>query len=265
MISKTTPRVFRGLEIVRNGISLARKLIYPKPTPVTNKVPGNLALFSAHTYAIQIEPANHPVIAETAGFEAELAQAKATISSLKAQAKQLIRRAEAAERLGQTDALTQLYNRGFGDIALSQAVSSAVRYDQPLSLIIFDIDYFKKINDRFGHSVGDKVLFAVAATIKNALRSADIPFRYGGEEFVVILPDTQISGAKIVAEKIRAAVEALKLDSKGEKITVTISGGIALLNKDEVSENLINRADGALYGAKKNGRNRIETAEQLAA
>ncbi|MFA4844694.1 MAG: GGDEF domain-containing protein [Candidatus Margulisiibacteriota bacterium] len=210
-------------------------------------------------------PSSQPLIAEVARLGTELEQAQATILALNAQAKQLIRRAEAAEKLGQTDALTQLYNRGFGDIALSQAISTAVRYDQPLSLIIFDIDYFKKINDCFGHSVGDKVLFEVATTIKNTLRSADIPFRYGGEEFVVILPDTQISGAKIVAEKIRAAVEALQLNSKGKQITVTISGGIAILNKDEVSENLISRADSALYRAKENGRNQIETAEQLAA
>ncbi len=164
-----------------------------------------------------------------------------------------------------TDPLTGLGNRAALEHALSHEMSMASRYQQPLSIMIADIDYFKSINDRFGHSVGDKVLCSVGQAMADTCRKSDAVFRYGGEEFVIIFSKTDLEGARIIAERVRNQISSLDLKhlEDGEnvfKLSVSISGGVANMLPAEDADNLLKRADKALYEAKREGRNRIITA-----
>ena len=160
------------------------------------------------------------------------------------------------------DALTNLNNRRQFEIRLGQEISIAKRQNNPLCAMMIDIDFFKKVNDTYGHAAGDEVLRTVAGIIKDALRESDIPARYGGEEFAVLLPYTSIDDAKVVGERLRAAVEASPIpiyqDTPEYKtINITISMGLAEYDNQETGEVLFERADKALYEAKKGGRNRV--------
>jgi diguanylate cyclase (GGDEF)-like protein len=130
-----------------------------------------------------------------------------------------------------------------------------------MTLLLVDIDHFKQVNDKYGHLVGDEILFAVASVLTQQIRPSDLLARYGGEEFALILPDTSIVEAKLLAERVRAAIETsmYKLDNGVDQdINLTISVGItSLLLGDEINS-LLARADQALYQAKENGRNRVE-------
>lgn len=163
------------------------------------------------------------------------------------------------------DALTNLNNRRQFETRLGQEISITKRQGKPLCAMMVDIDFFKSVNDTHGHAAGDEVLRTVAGIIKQALRESDIPSRYGGEEFAVLLPFTHIDEAKIVGERLRKAVESTPItinqESDDEKqINVTISMGIAEFNREESGEALFERADKALYEAKTNGRNQVKTA-----
>jgi diguanylate cyclase (GGDEF)-like protein len=132
---------------------------------------------------------------------------------------------------------------------------------QPLSLIIFDLDHFKQINDTFGHNIGDKVLKEVARVVRKNLRRGDIFARWGGEEFVILLPNTDLKGAKKVAEKLRIAIESIKIpELQGRKVTASF--GVTQVYPNEVLAEAIHRADMALYKAKNEGRNRIKVFEE---
>ncbi len=170
--------------------------------------------------------------------------------------------AQRIERLAITDPLTGLYNRNFLYEMLPLMIAEAHRYEKPLSLIILDVDHFKQFNDTWGHDVGDLVLKHVAKLLQNNIRSADIPCRYGGEEFVIVLPDTHLENAVRAAEKIRNVVEdtPLVLEDQPEPLRVTLSLGVAELKKEDTLDTLIRRADQALYAAKRGGRNRTEVA-----
>ena len=162
------------------------------------------------------------------------------------------------------DALTNLNNRRQFETRLSQEIAITKRQENPLCAMMLDIDFFKKVNDTYGHAAGDEVLRTVAGIIKQALRESDIPARYGGEEFAVLLPFTHLEEAKIVGERLRKAVEEASItineDTEDEKqINVTISMGIAEFDKLESGEALFERADKALYEAKTNGRNQVRT------
>ncbi|QER42407.1 diguanylate cyclase [Thermodesulfobacterium sp. TA1] len=158
-----------------------------------------------------------------------------------------------------TDPLTKLFNRRFVSTVLESLKQKAEETKQPFSVIMIDIDNFKRVNDIYGHDVGDEVLKALAETFKNNLREQDVVGRWGGEEFIVVLPETDLKNAVMVAEKLRTAVEELEIGVN--KIKVTISLGVSeYLLTEEVSE-LIKRADSALYLAKRSGKNcvKIET------
>lgn len=160
--------------------------------------------------------------------------------------------------LAKTDQLTGLMNRhGFEEIQ-AREVSSAKRYDSPLSLAILDIDNFKKVNDDYGHDVGDEVIRAVANACTQVFRDCDYCFRYGGEEFVVLMPQTDTKSAMGAVERLRKAVEAMSVvASGGRKISVTVSAGMADYQKgDETGSLQIKHADEALYKAKESGRNK---------
>ena len=158
---------------------------------------------------------------------------------------------ELLETLSVTDALTQLPNRRRLMERMELEIMRAKRSGRPLSLLMLDLDHFKKINDTFGHQVGDEVLCTFADAVGEMVREVDLVARYGGEEFSVVLCDTPLAGARVVAERIRKTVEALS----GNVPTVSI--GLVVWASDSTAEQLIARADKALYRAKKSGRNRV--------
>jgi diguanylate cyclase len=165
-----------------------------------------------------------------------------------------------------TDQLTQLANRKYFDRAITNAIDDAELKPEPFSLLMCDVDHFKKFNDTFGHQVGDQVLRLVAHILKQSIKGQDTAARYGGEEFAILLPSTGLSGAKALGEAVRKAVMSKELEkrSTGEKLgRVTISIGVAQFLGHESSETLIERADKCLYAAKKNGRNRVVTELEL--
>ena len=162
----------------------------------------------------------------------------------------------ALRQQAETDLLTGIYNRRHFDVTLDYEVDRVRRYGNPLSLIIFDLDYFKRLNDTYGHLMGDRALFRVARQCERHLRSTDIFCRYGGEEFAIIAAETSAVAAMMLARRIREDIGAVKLDVCTEP--VTISAGIAAWDSDKFStkEDLIAAADKALYQAKSSGRNR---------
>ena len=189
-------------------------------------------------------------------FEAQISQISGELESLRNELMQV-------KQASLTDSLTGISNRGAFDIHLEQALDFAQQGRSSLCLLLADIDYFKKINDSYGHLVGDKVLRYVAATLKRCLKGSDFVARFGGEEFAVLLPDTDIHGAYAVAEKIRQAICSGRLkDMNSGKAysTVTISIGVAESAGDDRPRDLIDRADRMLYQAKSGGRNRCEKA-----
>src|SRR5579864_3738150 len=167
---------------------------------------------------------------------------------------------EAIRAESMTDPLTALGNRKYFDRALGEAVRNARERGEPLSMMLFDIDYFKSFNDNYGHLTGDQVLRLVAMTLKQNIKGQDITARYGGEEFAVVLPNTALRQALTVADHIRRAVmsKELKKKSTGEILgRVTISAGVSMLSPSDDADSLIERADACLYAAKRNGRNRV--------
>ena len=155
------------------------------------------------------------------------------------------------------DALTNLNNRRQFEIRLKQEIATTKRQKTPLCAMMIDIDFFKKVNDTYGHASGDEVLRTAASVIKAQLRESDIPARYGGEEFAVLLPYTHIEEAVIVGERLRKAVEETPIFVDIKNINVTISMGLAEFGQEENGEELFKRADSALYEAKESGRNRV--------
>jgi len=159
-----------------------------------------------------------------------------------------------------TDPLTQLANRKFFDTTLEHAIADARAKNEPLSLMMTDIDHFKNFNDSFGHLTGDQVLRLVAMSVKQNVKGQDTAARYGGEEFAIVLPNTVLRSAITVADHIRRAVMTKELmkRSTGEHLgRVTISIGVATLHKNDTAQHLIERTDGCLYAAKRHGRNRV--------
>ncbi|MEO8797058.1 MAG: GGDEF domain-containing protein [Polyangiaceae bacterium] len=161
-------------------------------------------------------------------------------------------------RLMTIDGLTELFNKRYFNEELERELQRATRYGRPLSLLLFDIDLFKNINDKFGHVAGDAFLKQLAQAVKEKLRAQDVLARVGGEEFAVILPEVDPEGAKITAEKIRAVVEATAFSFDGENMPATISIGVSTNGPKLASPlSLYGAADAALYSAKATGRNRV--------
>lgn len=159
--------------------------------------------------------------------------------------------------LSLTDALTGLYNRRHLDTMLEREFLRAKRYGSDLSVVIIDIDFFKKVNDTHGHICGDYILKEVAYLILENFRKTDIIFRYGGEEFVALLTETTLEKAKIPLERLRKSVEEYPFNFKGTDIKITISGGATEIGDVENASEFLDNADKALYMAKENGRNQI--------
>jgi diguanylate cyclase (GGDEF)-like protein len=168
-------------------------------------------------------------------------------------------------RSGFTDVLTGWHNRRYLQVRIKEELARARRHDTPLSCLMLDIDHFKNVNDRFGHAAGDRVLREIAQRVESQVRATDVTARYGGEEFTILLPDTSVDSAALLAERIRHAVSATPFDvGDGQSLTVTASIGIASASPQRVDadlktvgESLIARADVAMYRAKSAGRDRI--------
>ncbi|CAH0264709.1 MULTISPECIES: GGDEF domain-containing protein [Pseudomonas] len=166
----------------------------------------------------------------------------------------------AATQSALRDPLTDTGNRIAMDQTLQREIEMSRRHSQPLSLLMLDIDHFKQINDTYGHSAGDEVLKAVAASIKSQLRNVDMVFRFGGEEFMILLSNTSREAAAMVGERLRFAAQAQDYVAEGKAIELTVSLGCSTLLPGESAESLLRRADSALYVAKREGRNRLAMA-----
>ncbi len=178
---------------------------------------------------------------------------------LRRTANEALTAAEQAQEKALTDALTGLFNRYGLQRALGREFAHSRRYNRPLSCLMIDIDYFKKVNDAHGHPAGDVAIQQVGTILTEIIRRSDMVFRYGGEEFIVLLPETDIEGAFALGEKIRSLAET-RVFGNGERIfSLTLSVGAAVLKESESGHDMIARADEALYNAKENGRNRVET------
>ena len=183
------------------------------------------------------------LVQELASTNAQLVEQMETITALN----------QKLEVLSTIDALTGLNNRRAFEDSLAQELALVDRRSTPLSLVIVDVDHFKIINDTYGHATGDKVLQAIAALLTQSARAIDVVARIGGEEFAVILPNTDAASASVVAERMRAAVA----NDAELNMSLTISLGIATLLKQETASSLFVRADKAMYAAKDGGRNRV--------
>ncbi len=167
------------------------------------------------------------------------------------------------ETMATTDKLTGAANRQVFDVLFSQAYNQSKRRKSQLSTIMFDIDHFKQVNDTYGHSGGDVVLKNLTQTVKENIRKSDILFRWGGEEFLIILPECELLKAADIAEKIRQAAEKQDVKLAGKSLSITLSIGVASMLENDSPADLVNRSDKALYLAKEKGRNRVEVANNL--
>jgi len=157
----------------------------------------------------------------------------------------------------QLDPLTGALNRLGMDKNFEREIELAKRNNDPLSLLVLDVDHFKQVNDKYGHAFGDQVLKDLAQHVKDCIRSTDVFARFGGEEFIVLLNNTNRSGALLLAERIRQQIENTASVSNDKKINYTASIGVTTLENKDNKENFFKRADNALYQAKNNGRNRV--------
>lgn len=156
-----------------------------------------------------------------------------------------------------TDALTGLWNRRAFEENMAIQLAISQRYGNPFSIILFDVDHFKQINDVYGHHTGDQVLRQFAKVMADGVRASDLVTRYGGEEFAILLPQTDATGAAAIAERIRQKVEGLDFCVGRHQLRIHISAGVASVTAEDTSESLVSRADRALYHSKSAGRNCI--------
>ncbi|MBI4684345.1 MAG: diguanylate cyclase [Nitrospirae bacterium] len=195
--------------------------------------------------------------------EKSLEELSRKMSELKSEAEAMKNRTQDAELESLHDNLTGLYNRKAYNQKVTETLANLERYNVSSSLLVCDIDFFKKINDTFGHHIGDLVLTKIAQLFKDKVRKNDFIARYGGEEFIIILPHTPVEGAREAGEKIRSFIEKTKFSFKGKEVPVTISIGISIFKKEDDATTAFERADKALYLAKRSGRNMIKTEADI--
>ena len=178
--------------------------------------------------------------------------------------KELMETNKRLELLSITDGLTKLHNHRYFQDELARAFEESQRYQRPLSLAMIDIDFFKKINDTYGHAVGDDVLKRAAQLYRTSVRSTDLVARYGGEEFAVMMPETALQDGITFAEKIRQLLESSPLETQAGPVTATVSIGVASVPHSRIhsAKELIVAADKALYRAKKAGRNQVQAEKR---
>lgn len=200
------------------------------------------------------------LVRSTREIEANNKALEKRLKASRTEIKQLQENLDAARTESLTDPLTSLGNRKYYDQSINRAVAVAAKSHTPLSLLISDIDHFKKFNDTFGHLTGDQVLRLVALSVKQNVKGTDLACRYGGEEFAIVLPDTPLRAAVTVAEHIRRSVmtkELIKRSTSENLGRITISLGVASFQPGDTVASLYERADRCLYAAKRSGRNRV--------
>ena len=235
------PEIEREYQLIRLGGQPSRSYV-GVPLILLNQVVGVISMQSFQPYA----------------YSAEQVRLLETIATQAAIAVQNARIYDQMKQMAITDSVTQLFTRRHFSILGRNEVERALRYNRKLSVLMVDIDHFKRINDTFGHTSGDQVLLIVANVCRQALRVTDIVGRWGGEEYVVILPEADQDGAALIAERIRRMVAETEIVVGQATAQVTISIGVTTLNQpDQTLEVLIDNADRALYAAKQEGRNRI--------
>jgi diguanylate cyclase len=206
------------------------------------------------------------VLTQTRAMAEQSRDVEHRLNESSAQISQLREQLEIARSEAMTDALTGLANRKLFDATLRQTAMEAMETGQRMCMLLFDIDHFKKFNDSFGHHIGDQVLKLLASVLRESVKGQDVAVRYGGEEFAVILPNTELKGALTVAENIRRRIIGKELiDRKsGDRLgRITVSAGAAEFTPGEPLRELVERTDRALYAAKNSGRNRVVSEEDL--
>ncbi|MDO8932353.1 MAG: GGDEF domain-containing protein [Rhodocyclaceae bacterium] len=199
----------------------------------------------------------------TRNMQGSVTSLKGRLDESRREIEQLRQEVSKAREDALADGLTGLTNRRGFDMALAACLSASASDEQGPSLLITDIDHFKRVNDSYGHLFGDRVIRAVAQILKDNVKGKDTAARYGGEEFVILLPDTPLDGARHLAEKIRAAVEKFRIkraDSNEAVANITVSLGVANYRNGESGSDFVARADAALYASKNQGRNRVTVA-----
>ena len=198
------------------------------------------------------------VLGQAKNFQSQTDAMREELEESKRITSKLTQLLEQVESKAMIDPLTQVFNRGTYNMEIDQMIKKFKRYKNPAALIIIDIDHFKIFNDDYGHKAGDAVLTLVASVIKGAVRDTDMVFRYGGEEFVVLLDKLDFKNALTVAEKVRAQIESHHLTNKATVLNVTVSIGLSCFKEGDIETSIFERADKALYQGKQNGRNRVE-------
>jgi diguanylate cyclase (GGDEF)-like protein len=195
--------------------------------------------------------------------EARYVELEQRMMSLQRENLDLVVRNRTLSEVSSRDSLTGLYNRWFVIEKLDSELNRAMRHGSPMSLLMLDVDHFKRVNDTFGHAAGDQVLQGIGKVLRDSCRVYDVAGRYGGEEFCIVLPETKPGNTSVVAERIRSRLESTEIPCGETSIVVTASIGIAGMDTPADSEvlspaALLDRADRALYSAKNRGRNRVE-------
>ena len=261
-ISSVSDRMSRRIEAVHEAIDSAMVTANAYSTTLQTAT-GNL---SETLDAAALKLVTSRLLAETRRMQDANQQLEDKLQASRDDIQQLQRDLDDVRREATLDPLTKIFNRKHFDEGLTRAVSEARSSGAPLSLMLLDIDHFKRFNDTWGHQTGDQVLRLVAMTLRSNLKGKDIAARYGGEEFAAILPDTDLEGAVILADNIRKAVQSKELlkRSTNEKLgRITASFGVAAFRRGDTPPSLIERADRSLYAAKHAGRNKVVSENEL--
>ncbi len=206
---------------------------------------------SVNQYHLDEQKHIKAITSELDSLRKEFKSANETLNQLKSEKEKLARKAR-------TDSLTGAFNRLALEERLQEEMNRYQRYHTGFSILMLDLDHFKRVNDNFGHQIGDRCLVEIVAKIKSKVRNVDFVARYGGEEFVVITPETDVGGALVIAEKLRISVENTDFMVRGGKVPLTVSVGVSeVKSDDQTAQDVIARADQALYDAKAAGRNQV--------
>lgn len=249
-------RVMDEIEQVMSMIDAAAG----QATAYGNDLAGASARLAATSSTDAVRGIIEALVRSTREIEANNKALEQRLKASRSEIRQLRENLDAVRTESLTDPLTSLGNRKYYDQAITKAVAHAKKCGTPLSLLISDIDHFKKFNDTFGHLTGDQVLRLVAHAVKQNVKAQDFACRYGGEEFAIILPDTTLRAAVTIAEHIRRAVmtkELIKRSTSENLGRITISLGVASFHPGDSVASLYERADRCLYAAKRSGRNRV--------
>ena len=258
------------------GFLLSQYLVRRSPDSRVEQVSDMMHRLYEWTHGMAIEMAEYQSVVDGLAQEAEDGESESSsetprpteklldanrrlrerLNSAEATLREQSEELEAVVTQAHTDSLTSLPNRRAFDAELDRRIAEYRRKGTPLSMLMIDVDYFKKCNDEHGHLVGDRVLKVVAQTLEETTRDSDLVSRFGGEEFAVILPDASGEVANLAAERVRLAIEAHEMLGNRKVLKVTVSVGVAYAQQGDVPSSFVERADVALYRAKEEGRNR---------